>query len=98
MSHLFVFQDYQELGIPNTTNMLDGTFSDLKNKLRKTVVNICVVYLKYISCLCSDQKKFSMEYQEILLSAKMLSTTDRARLISELLGHFQEDYTIFILN
>ena len=34
MSHLFVFQDYQELGIPNTTNMLDGTFSDLKNKLR----------------------------------------------------------------
>jgi hypothetical protein len=32
--HLFVFQDYKELGIPNTTNMLDGTFSDLKNKLR----------------------------------------------------------------
>ena len=34
MSHLFVFEDYQELGMPNTTNMLDGTFADLKNKLR----------------------------------------------------------------
>jgi len=32
--HLFVFEDYKELGIPNTTNMLDGTFADLKNKLR----------------------------------------------------------------
>jgi hypothetical protein len=32
--HLFVFQDYKELGMPNTTNMLDGSFSDLKNKLR----------------------------------------------------------------
>jgi transposase-like protein len=32
--YLFVFQDYKELGIPNTTNMLDGTFADLKNKLR----------------------------------------------------------------
>jgi hypothetical protein len=34
IAHLFVFQDYKELGIPNTTNMLDGTFADLKNKLR----------------------------------------------------------------
>ena len=34
MPHLFVFEEYKELGIPNTTNMLDGTFSDLKNKLR----------------------------------------------------------------
>ena len=33
-----------------------------------------------------------MDYQAILLSAKMLSTSDRARLISELLGHSQEDY------
>ena len=33
-----------------------------------------------------------MSYQDILLSAKMLSTTDRARLISELPGHTQEDY------
>jgi hypothetical protein len=32
--YLFVFQDYKELGMPNTTNMLDGTFADLKNKLR----------------------------------------------------------------
>jgi transposase-like protein len=32
--YLFVFQDYKELAIPNTTNMLDGTFADLKNKLR----------------------------------------------------------------
>jgi hypothetical protein len=34
MPYLFVFEDYIELGIPNTTNMLDGSFSDLKNKLR----------------------------------------------------------------
>jgi hypothetical protein len=34
VSHLFVFEDYKELSIPNTTNMLDGSFSDLKNKLR----------------------------------------------------------------
>jgi len=33
-----------------------------------------------------------MDYQEILLSAKLLSITDRARLISYLLGHTQEDY------
>ena len=32
--HLFVFEDWIELGIPNTTNCLDGHFSDLKNKLR----------------------------------------------------------------
>lgn len=31
---LFTFEDYQELMIPNTTNALDGVFSDLKNKLR----------------------------------------------------------------
>ena len=34
LPHLFVFEDYQELMIPNTTNSLDGQFSDLKNKLR----------------------------------------------------------------
>jgi hypothetical protein len=34
MPYLFIFQDFKELGIPNTTNMLDGTFADLKNKLR----------------------------------------------------------------
>ena len=31
---LFTFSDYPDLGIPNTTNSLDGLFSDLKNKLR----------------------------------------------------------------
>ena len=36
-----------------------------------------------------------MDYQEILLSAKMLSTSEQARLISELLGLFQEDYLSF---
>ena len=36
-----------------------------------------------------------MVYQEILLSAKLLSTTDRARLISALLGHSEEDYLSF---
>jgi hypothetical protein len=42
LSHLFVFEDYKELMlalgeahvIPNTTNSLDGQFSNLKNKLR----------------------------------------------------------------
>ena len=32
--HLFEFEHWRELGIPNTTNCLDGQFSDLKNKLR----------------------------------------------------------------
>jgi len=31
---LFTFEQYAELEIPNTTNALDGSFSDLKNKLR----------------------------------------------------------------
>lgn len=34
MPWLFVFEQYQEMKIPNTTNALDGLFSDLKNKLR----------------------------------------------------------------
>lgn len=34
MSYLFVFEQFVELNIPNTTNALDGSFSDLKNKLR----------------------------------------------------------------
>ena len=32
--HLFEYEHWKELGIPNTTNCLDGQFSDLKNKLR----------------------------------------------------------------
>ena len=31
---LFTWYDYMELNIPNTTNAIDGHFSDLKNKLR----------------------------------------------------------------
>ena len=34
LPYLFVFEDHKELSIPNTTNALDGQFSDLKNKLR----------------------------------------------------------------
>ena len=34
LTYLFVFEDYKELMIPNTTNALDGQFADLKNKLR----------------------------------------------------------------
>ena len=34
LPYLFVYQDYKELMIPNTTNALDGQFSDLKNRLR----------------------------------------------------------------
>ena len=33
-----------------------------------------------------------MDYQSVLLSARMLPASDRAKLISELLGHTQEDY------
>ena len=33
LPHLFVFEHWMELDIPNTTNTLDGQFSDLKNKL-----------------------------------------------------------------
>lgn len=32
--HLFAFQDHSELMIPNTTNPLEGIFSELKTKLR----------------------------------------------------------------
>lgn len=31
---LFTHYDFAELGMPNTTNALDGSFADLKNKLR----------------------------------------------------------------
>ena len=31
---LFTWYDHPELGIPNTTNAIDGYFADLKNKLR----------------------------------------------------------------
>ena len=31
---LFIFEQYPEMMIPNTTNALEGLFSDLKNKLR----------------------------------------------------------------
>lgn len=31
---LFTWYDNIELGIPNTTNAIDGHFADLKNKLR----------------------------------------------------------------
>ena len=34
LPYLFVFLRYKELMIPNTTNALEGQFSDLKNKLR----------------------------------------------------------------
>ncbi len=34
MEWLFTWYDHPELDIPNTTNMIDGHFSDLKNKLR----------------------------------------------------------------
>lgn len=34
LPHLFVFEQWRELDVPNTTNTLDGQFSDLKNKLR----------------------------------------------------------------
>ena len=32
--YLFTWYDHPELEIPNTNNLLEGTFTDLKNKLR----------------------------------------------------------------
>jgi len=40
---LFVFEDYPDLKIPNTTNALDCQFADLKNKLRN--------HIKVLRCL-----------------------------------------------
>lgn len=34
LPYLFVFEDYPDLDICNTTNLLDGKFADLKQKLR----------------------------------------------------------------
>ena len=34
LEYLFTWYDYIELNIPNTTNAIEGQFSDLKNKLR----------------------------------------------------------------
>lgn len=34
LPHLYVFEDFPDLDIPNTTNALDGLYSNLKNKLR----------------------------------------------------------------
>ncbi len=34
MPLLWTFYDYPETGLPNTNNALEGTFSDLKNKVR----------------------------------------------------------------
>jgi len=34
LPYLFTYEEYFDLGIPNTTNGLEGTFADLKNKLR----------------------------------------------------------------
>jgi hypothetical protein len=34
LSYLFTWYDNMDLNIPNTTNAIDGIFSDLKNKLR----------------------------------------------------------------
>ena len=33
LDYLFVFEQYPDLNIPNTTNLLDGTFSDMKRLL-----------------------------------------------------------------
>jgi hypothetical protein len=33
LPYLFTCEEHKELGIPNTTNALDGQFADLKNKL-----------------------------------------------------------------
>jgi len=34
MTYLWTFSDFEKLGIPNTNNALEGTFTDMKTKLR----------------------------------------------------------------
>ena len=34
MCYLWTFYDHPNLGIPNTNNGLEGTFTDIKSKLR----------------------------------------------------------------
>lgn len=34
MNYLWTFYDYPNLGIPNTNNGIEGTFTDIKSKLR----------------------------------------------------------------
>ena len=34
MPYLWTWYDYEELGIPNTNNVLERQFADLKSKLR----------------------------------------------------------------
>jgi hypothetical protein len=34
LPYLFTFEEHKELMMPNTTNALEGQFSDLKNRLR----------------------------------------------------------------
>ena len=34
MKHLWTFYNFDKIGIPNTNNALEGTFTDLKTKLR----------------------------------------------------------------
>ena len=34
MPYLWTWYDHSEIGIPNTNNALEGTFTDLKTKLR----------------------------------------------------------------
>ena len=34
LPYLFTYLDYPEIGMPNTTNSLEGTFSSLKTKIR----------------------------------------------------------------
>ena len=48
LPYLFVFQDYKELNMPNTTNALDGQFADLKNKLRNHNVLSKALKIRFI--------------------------------------------------
>ena len=34
MKYLWTFYDFYKIGIPHTNNVLEGTFTDLKTKLR----------------------------------------------------------------
>jgi hypothetical protein len=54
LPYLFIFEDYRELGVPNTTNMLDGVFADLKNKLRNHTSTGSATVMDLISIVKRD--------------------------------------------
>jgi len=57
LPYLFTYKKFPELGIPNTTNTLDGTFSHLKNKVQTHRGVNTVTRKKMISLILNQKSK-----------------------------------------